>query len=212
MEKEIQSNLDIVMFALGKLGGSTQKVSTEHIAHESFKLSADRFAWVLPEYRHIPDKYVVKTTLEDAAKQKYGGLVDGQYARDQSRDGWMLTPAGVRWLEVNGDKIAKRLGDLSPHRPKLPPLEVKRFKSRMAKDRAFQTFKATGSMDGVSHYMLADMLQASPDARRDVLRYKLNHLQSTAELSGDSDILAFLRACRRHFSKLFESEEDEAHE
>ena len=208
MENDIQSNLDIVMYALGKLGGSTQKVSTEHIAHESFKLSPDRFSWILQEYRHIPDKYVAKTTLEDAAKRKYGALVYGQYARDQSRDGWMLTPAGVGWLEENGERIAKALAQVSPHSPKLSPLEVKRFRSRMAKDSAFRSFKATGSVDQVSHYMLADMLQASPDARRDVLRHKFNHLLSTAQLAGDNDVLAFLQACGRHFSNLFESEED----
>jgi hypothetical protein len=207
MEKDIQSNLDIVMYALGRLNGSTQKISTERIAHESFKLTPDRFSWILQEYRHIPDKYVAKTTLEDAAKKKYGALVQGQYARDQSRDGWTLTPAGVRWLEQNGERIAKALGQVTAHKPKLSPLEVKRFKSRMAKDRAFRIFATTGSVNEVSHYMLADMLQASPDARHDVLRHKFDHLQSTAQLAADNDILAFLHACRAHFSNLLESEE-----
>jgi len=208
MKDAIQSNLDVVVYALGQLGGSAQKVSTEHIAHESFKLSPNRFSWILQEYRHIPDKYVSKTALEDAAKRKYGALVHGKYARDQSRDGWMLTPAGVRWLEENGERIAKALTQFAPHNPKLSPLEVKRFKSRMAKDRAFQIFMATGTLDEVSHYMLADMLQASPDARRDVLQRKYDHLLSTAQLARDNDILAFLQTCGRHFTNLLGSVED----
>jgi hypothetical protein len=183
-------------------------VFTERIAHESFKLSPDRFSWTLQEYRDIPDKYVVKTTLEDAAKKKYGALVHGQYAREQSRDGWVLTPAGIRWLEENAGRIGKGLGQATSDRPKLPPLDVKRFRSRMAKDRSFQIFRATGSLDEVSPYMVADLLQASPDARRDVLRQKFNHLLSIAQLAGDNDVLAFLQACRKHFSSLFESEED----
>lgn len=208
MKDDIQSNLDVVMYALGKLGGSAQKVSTEHIAYESFKLSRNRFSWILQEYRQMPDKLVSKTALEDAAKRKYGALVHGKYARDQSRDGWMLTPAGVRWLEENGGRIAKALTQEDPHKPKLSPLEIKRFKSRMAKDRAFQIFKTTGTLDQVSNYMLADMLQASPDAHRDVLQHKFNHLLSTAQLAGDNEILAFLQTCGRHFISFLGSGED----
>jgi len=184
---------------------------TEHIAYESFKLSPNRFSWILQEYRQVPDKYVAKTTLEDAAQRKYGALVHGQYARDQSRDGWMLTPSGVRWLEEHGESIAKALAQAAPHKPKLSPLEIKRFKSRMAKDRSFQIFKATGALDKVSHYMLADMLQASPDAPPDVLQHKFNHLLSTAQLAKDNDILTFLQACARQFKNLLGSVEDDAY-
>lgn len=104
MPRGVRSNLEIVVYGLGKLGGALRKVPTEDIAHEAFQLAPDRFSWVLERYGRFPDKLVTKTALEDAAKAKYGALVRGSYARETAKDGWFLTPEGTRWLSQNEER------------------------------------------------------------------------------------------------------------
>jgi len=119
-----------VVYVLAKLGGTTRKKSTEDIAFEAFQLAPDRFSWVSDEYKELPDKEVARLALEDAAKLKNGSLVQGKYARDSSRDGWILTPAGIRWLAENEKRIASAL-DSEVHIQRLSPREVQRLRARM---------------------------------------------------------------------------------
>ena len=62
------TNVEVVVLALGRLGGTTKKVFSEEIAVEAHGLAAGRFSWRLEQYRERgwPDKYIVKTALEDA--------------------------------------------------------------------------------------------------------------------------------------------------
>lgn len=209
MTDEIQSNLDVVLFVLDGLGGATVKVPTERIAFESARLAPDRFCWVMQEYRHFPDKDVARIALEDAAKTKYGQLVQGKHAREQSRDGWVLTPSGVRWLKSNRERIAAALSHDERDVHRLSPIEDKRFRSRMNRDRAFQRFSKTGTLEDVSWYMLADLLQVSPDSPADILNRKFNHLLATAELINDKPIISFLQACRDRFADFIDSPQED---
>jgi hypothetical protein len=45
------SNIDVVVYAIFRLGGIEKKIHTEDIAMECFKLSKERFSWTLPEYK-----------------------------------------------------------------------------------------------------------------------------------------------------------------
>jgi hypothetical protein len=111
MSGGIRSNLDVVVYAVGLLGGAHNLVATEAIAYQAFQLAPDRFSWVSKEFRRFPDKLVTKTALEDAAKRQYGALVQGKYKRDAARgDGWGLTTEGIRWLRENQERI-KEIGN-----------------------------------------------------------------------------------------------------
>jgi len=204
MPGNVRSNLDIAVFALSRLGGATNKISTEEIASEAFKLAPDRFSWVLEKFKDWPDKEVARIALEDAAKAKNGSLVEGKYARDISKDGWILTPAGVRWLAKHEKHIASALGERSRQVSQLSPTEVKRLRAKLRREQAFQVYSASGSLEGVSPYMFTDMLQCSPDAPPDLIRFKFNRLQTQAELAQDIELLTFLQACEARFEGLFE--------
>jgi hypothetical protein len=199
MSEEIQSNLEIVVFALHCLGGVTRKVPTENIAHDAFLRSPNRFSWVSKQFRQFPDKEVARLALEDAAKRKNGSLVKGKYARDVSKDGWILTPEGSHWLESNINRISKSLSVSKETLPGLSPTEVKRFKSRLSRERAFQTYRETGKIESVSRFMFTDMLQVSPDANSEILSTKFNRMLSLARLIKDETIIRFLDECREHF-------------
>lgn len=199
MPRPVTRNIDVVVYVLGQLGGATRKVSTEQIAHRCFELAPDRFAWIGGQYKHLPDKYVAKTALEDAAKAEYGRLVKGKYARDASKDGWILTPEGVRWFDDSAKPLAKVLEGALDAPAGMPPIERKRFLSRMKNDQAFASYSVDKTVEGVTRYMFADLLQASPDAPPAVLRAKFDRLLSQAELAKDRNVLDFLELCERRF-------------
>ena len=100
------TNVDVVLWALAQAGGATRKVPSEEIAAEAHSIAPDRFSWQLPKYRvrGWPDKYIVKTALEDAKKKENGGLVTGDYANDLAKDGWTLTSRGARWIIDNAER------------------------------------------------------------------------------------------------------------
>ncbi len=92
--------VDYVIAALFRLGGSTRPVDIEDIAVECFQIAPHRFRW--RKYAEQIDLAQVRDGLSDARKEANGELVVG--ARKQ---GWSLTPAGVRWAsqldELVGD-------------------------------------------------------------------------------------------------------------
>ena len=205
MSEKPHSNLEIIVFVLHALGGATQKVVTEHIAHEAFIQSPNRFSWVSSKYKGYPDKEVTRMALEDAAKSKNGALVKGKYARDISKDGWSLTPQGILWLEENVDRISKILSIPKNKLPTLSPTDVKRFTSRISRERAYQKYLDHGTIEVVSRYMFTDMLQVSPDASSEILSTKFDRMYSIARLIKDEKIIAFLSDCEYHFEDLLGS-------
>jgi hypothetical protein len=209
MKEGIRSNMDVVVYALGVLGGGKRKVSTEAIADQSYQLAPDRFSWVLTQYKQFPDKDVARVALEDAKKPHYGGLVDGNYSRETSKDGWTLTPAGIRWLAENQDRIRLALGRDQPPDLRLSPMEARRFGAQLRRASAFQLYSTTGSVAGISRFMLSDMLQCSPDAPTDLLRFKFDRLLSQAELANDGELKLFLSECEQRFADLFGGREEE---
>ena len=71
MKETDLSNVDISLFALVRLGGTTKKIHTEHIAWEAYQLAPERFSWRLQEFRDqgFPDKTPVRFALEQAKKK-----------------------------------------------------------------------------------------------------------------------------------------------
>src|SRR5687767_12516037 len=93
------TNVDIVVYALAILRGAERTVHSEDIAAKCYELAPSRFSWRLAAYRDKgwPDKYIVKTALEDA-KKEHSALVEGAYTLDTAKDGWRLTPKGASWF------------------------------------------------------------------------------------------------------------------
>ncbi|MBI3160628.1 MAG: hypothetical protein HYZ26_13605 [Chloroflexi bacterium] len=204
MNFRVRSNVDLVLIALSKLGGAKNKISTEDVAVEAFYIAPDRFSWVSQKYKKYPDKEVTRMALEDAAKDKHGKLVIGRYARDTSKDGWKLSPNGVRWLEENRLLIESSLQGVS-ELPKMSPKEVKRLKSQFEKDPAYRTFLKEGLINNISRFMFTDMLQCSPDASPQLINEKFQRLLALVELADLKAIAEFLGECKLHFKDLFET-------
>ena len=198
------SNVDITVYALYRLRGHERKVHTEEIAFEAFQLAKERFGWKLAQFRArgFPDKEVARIALMDAAKQKYGALVEGRAgveARGKDTDGWMLTPAGSAWVREN---VARLEQGLEVARPNMPKAEAARFRKQISSQQLFHTYLQRGNLTGESPYALTDMLNASPDAPKEVVAAKFLRVQATAALIGDRTIEKFLDACAKAFPDL----------
>ena len=197
------SNIDIALFALHKLGGTSKKVHTEHIAWEAYQLAKERFSWRLPEFRdRFPDKSPVRFALEQAKKKEHRKLVTGRAGGDIGRselEGWRFTPEGAEWIRKNESRIAKALKQKAPD---LPKREAEKFVRKLRADNCFRHFQRRGNLDEASSYMFTDMLGCSPDASKGIIRQKFDRLLSTAKLVNDKELITFLEVCASDFSAL----------
>ena len=201
------SNVDVVLYALFKLGGDERKIHTEEIAYEAYCLAKERFAWKLRRFRDIgfPDKERVRRGLTDAAKEKYGRLVEGRtdvHAKGKETDGWVLTLEGVIWIRKNEKRIESTLGTT---RPRTFFVDMLRFKKRMREQSLFRRFLENENLEGQNLYSFTDMLNISPDTPKEVIAMKFRTLRSNAELVADQQIISFLDACAQAFSTVLTS-------
>jgi hypothetical protein len=196
------TNVEIVVYALAILRGAERSVHTEDIAAKCYELAPSSFSWRLAPYRDKgwPDKYIVKTALEDAKKEDRA-LVEGAYALDVAKDGWRLTPKGARWFGHDAKRIENTL-DLQPSKSLISKLERQRFLKQLRSQPLYKEFSKNGALHDSTKYNFTDMLNCSPDASKEVIALKFNRLRSTAELVGDQDINLFLEVCSEAFSDL----------
>ncbi len=92
----------VVVLALAELGGAGRWVDTEDIAVRANQLAPGAFTW--RKYPEQIDLDGVRVALHDAAKDRYGHLVEGSV-----RSGWSLTLAGVEWVKTEGVAIRRHL-------------------------------------------------------------------------------------------------------
>jgi hypothetical protein len=201
--------VDIVVYVLAGLRGAERNVYSEDIAARSYELAPSRFSWRRPEYRlkGWPDKYVVKTALEDAKKPEYGALVDGVYALDPSKDGWRLTPEGARWHRDNCDRIEAAL---NVKQSATPRKDADRFKRRLREAPLFREFLKARRVESSSVYAFTDMLNCSPDASPEVVATKFQSIKAMAVLVQDPAISEFVAACAASFPQFSSSPKREA--
>jgi len=199
---ESVTNVEVAVYTTAILGGAGKRVYSEHIAAKCFELDPARFSWRLPEHRGWPDKYIVKTALEDAKKSEYGYLVDGAYNLDPAKDGWSLTHNGAGWFRDNRERIEQHLGTA-------PQASTTRDQKRLLKEirgqQLYRQFMRNNGLADVSQYVFTDMLNCSPDASHDVIALKFRRLFASAELAGDEEVIGFLAACAQRFDALMPS-------
>ena len=99
--------MDVVVLALEEAGGRGEPIDTEDVAIKAWQLAPKAFCW--RKYESQVDISTVRLTLRHAAESKNGARVGGSM-----RTGWHLTPAGLRWLEIDGVRVRRLLGSVTP--------------------------------------------------------------------------------------------------
>ena len=105
MSENTMSNVHLVTIVVANLGGHEKYIHSEDIAIHADRLAPGKFTW--RKYPEYIDLQVVNQALQDARRERNGGLVLGK-----SLTGWMLSPAGIKWissLDVEGQEITDQL-------------------------------------------------------------------------------------------------------
>lgn len=198
-------NRAIVVYVLGLLGGASKRVHTEDIAVKCHELFPDAFSWT--KYTGYPDKDIVRVALTDARKEKYGALVNGRTGqklglaaktrRNPLPDGWMLTQAGLDWLDREATRF-ESLGQshvLRSHRQKI----LKQLK-RVFDHELWQCFKEDEATFSPSIGELADLFRCRVDADVGVWAARFGDLKQKAAAVGDQSLKKsverFVEVCR----------------
>ena len=175
------ANWQIVAVALWLIGGGTERKDTEDVAAKCWELAPSRFSW--EKYVQYPNLDTARVALSDAKKAKNGSLVTGdQYG------GWLLTQAGIDWIEARGEELAS--------------ISAGRGGSAIATDDSkalthLQEHRVFGSWLGantehIELYELADSLSLPADAPRRVITRRGEELRNAARLAGHKQAEEFL--------------------
>lgn len=100
-QKDLTESLrqtELVTLAVYLLGGDASPIDTEDVAVKAYELAPTRFSW--RKYTEQINLELVRVSLSDAKKEKYGAIVDGPGER-----GWTLTSAGVEWAKRTVDSV-----------------------------------------------------------------------------------------------------------
>jgi hypothetical protein len=143
-------------------------------------MAPERFSW--RRYQH-PDKDIVRVSLSDAKKKKYGELTRGS-----GDEGWMLTTNGVRWVERNIEAL-RRL-DGGPSRSRLDVAADQELR-QLRQHELFAQWKER-SDEVPSPYEVADLVQLPADAPEAAVAEGMARLENLSLISGDEEIKEFL--------------------
>lgn len=133
MTETALTNLQLVTIAVAQLGGHTHSVDREDIAIKVNDLAPGRFNW--RKYPQNIDLDAVGVALRDAKKEKNGALLIGNNSM-----GWMLSPAGVEWIEQNTYRSHEVLQEQPASRRNSYLAELETECVRMRNTRAYSLY------------------------------------------------------------------------
>jgi len=187
------SNVEVVTYALARLGGVDQPAHLEEIASEAFKLTPGAFRWDLDRFATAIDKDKVRVSLTDAEKPDRGYVeaVGTSKGGSKRTDYWRLTAVGVTWVSANEDRLAAALGGPSP---KLRRIDARRISDRIESNGLYPPFRDRGVIEP-NDYLFADLLECSPDAPHGVIARRFDELKAQVALLENKTYLRFITAC-----------------
>lgn len=194
------TNIDVVLYALSLLGGTTKKIPSESIAIKSFDLEPSRFSW--RSYPQYPDIEAVRIALFDARKRKNGNLVSGRYGKATGKkiaDGWIFSPEGILWLERNQARIARALGK---KQSTINRTELSKKLSELESSIAYRKFLKDNGCFNIKPYEFTDFLSASLDTPVAILRDRIVKICALAATGKRQKLLNFIDQCEKQFSHL----------
>jgi hypothetical protein len=200
------TNVEVVAWALGHLGGVEAQVHLEDVAVKAFALKPGAFRWDLNSYSNHIDKDKVRVSLTDAAKPEYGQLTKAVGKKipglSKPTDWWLLTPGGTHWINENAPRLAALFGEKPPA---LKREVARRLRERLRASELYVEYTESGAIDS-SPYALADLVECSPDASNDVFRNRFSTLHAQAALLGDDGLDDFLQRVAASFAAILGSE------
>jgi len=141
MEISDLTNPELVTLAVSLLGGESEYVEREDIAITVNEIAPGRFGW--RKHPEWIDLDAVGVALRDAKKGKNRGLLVGSNSQ-----GWMLSLAGLRWINSLGEGALPDAVGLEHRRDSISAnLDAERL--RLRKTEAHKLFTA-GMADAIT--------------------------------------------------------------
>jgi hypothetical protein len=176
--------VEVVTLAVYLLGGDQRAIDTEDVAIEAHRLAPGRFAW-----RKYPDQVnleLVRVYLSDAKKPAKGEWLEGS-----GKDGWSLTPAGLRWAKeaartVKGQDLRRRREDLRSG--SVDERRWRRERARITSTPAWERWSAGETTFSVRE--AADVFRIDSYADQRLRNLKVGRIRAMFET--DADVASFL--------------------
>ena len=202
MSEEVSiTNRDLVVYALGLLGGDSAFVHTEDVAVRCHELDPSSFSWT--KYPEYPDLEVTRRALIRVRSEEFGSLVEGRAGQgkglagltgqERTTDGWRLTHAGMVWLQREEARIAAATESkgLDDRRQK-----VLKQLGRVFAHTTWHSFEADQDEFSPSIGQLAELMRVRVDAPGGVWESRFEELEGKAGLIDNPGLRDFLEHCR----------------
>lgn len=176
--------IDAVVLAVYVLGGDSKSIDTEEAAVRVHELAPGMFSW-----QKYPDQInleLVRVTLSDAKKPKYGALLSGS-----GREGWRLTREGFEWASSHGRELLREgLHWNADGRTagSVDTVRKRREKARIVATTAWNHWK---NGEPLSARQAWDVFRINEYSTGKMLEIKVVRLQSLFE--DDADVSCFLK-------------------
>lgn len=173
-----------MVLAVYVLDGYKKAVDTEDVAVKSHELAPGMFSW--QKYPEQINLELVRVTLSDAKKEKYGALLTGS-----GREGWRLSTKGYDWASTSGKHLLETGLKWDPDRGTAGSVDAvrkRREKARLLKSNAWKTW-TEGRPLSVRDTQLLFRIDGYSTGK--MLEIKIVRLQSLFE--DDPEIGQFLR-------------------
>lgn len=158
---DLPSNL-VLTLSCYSLGGAKRKIHSEEIMFKAFEWNKTKYCWSLKKFNKFPDGEGLRKALFAA---RTGGLVVGAYARNISKDGWMLTKRGIEvsleYKHLINSKNSK--------------ITLNQFEKKLLRDFRKSNLVKLIDSNEINIYHLAELFEV-PAGNNEILRTKFNEL------------------------------------
>lgn len=174
----------MVILAVYVLGGDNRSIDTEEVAVKAHDLAPGMFSW--QKYPEQINLELVRVTLSDAKKPKYGSLLQGS-----GREGWRLSSKGLNWASNQGRELLEAGLKWDRGDRKVGSAEItrkRREKTRLLSSRAWLDW-SNGELPSVKD--ARDLFRIDEYSTKKMLEIKIVRLQSLFE--NDEKVHPFLQ-------------------
>lgn len=191
------SNRELVVYALQQVGGGLRRIHTEDVALKCHELFPGSFSWT--RHPELPDKDIVRVALTDARKEQFGTFVEGRAGQTKGKtatthrapiaDGWILTEAGLAFLNEHGSRLAAFAGTTGQKDHRQTVLKrVRRYKEHPL----FNAFRDDPSVFVAPIGQLAELMRCRVDASPQIWMRRFESARLVVAATEDAELQEFV--------------------
>ena len=177
------SQMEVALVAVRALGGDDKSIDTEDVAIKCYELAPEMFSWrKYPEHINLE---IVRVTLSDAKKAKYGELLVGS-----GRKGWRLSIEGIRWAVSRGDALLRNHAQWTMSQGSSGSIDTVRRQREKTRLLATQAWKSWRDGSTLKSPEIEQLFRMDAYASMQMREAKISRLQ--ALLENDKDVGQFV--------------------